>query len=91
VRRAGFQVQRRQCATCIYRKASPLDLRKLEADVADRYLPGQFSRWRACHHAAAGNVCCAGFWRRHRDRCTAPDLQIAQRLNLVVFVTVDDQ
>lgn len=31
----GFEVQKRQCATCIYRKDSPLDLKKLEAQIAD--------------------------------------------------------
>lgn len=31
----GFKVQLRSCATCIYRKDSPLDLKALEAEVAD--------------------------------------------------------
>ena len=30
-----LRVQKRSCSTCIYRKDSPLDLAKLEADVAD--------------------------------------------------------
>ncbi|HEY1440485.1 MAG TPA: hypothetical protein VGF65_06530 [Mycobacterium sp.] len=32
-----FLVQRVRCATCIYRRDTPLDIRKLEADVADEY------------------------------------------------------
>ena len=32
-----FRVQRKACATCIYRKDSPLDLKKLENDVRDSY------------------------------------------------------
>jgi len=34
---SGFEVQARQCATCIYRKDSPLDLAQLEAQIADGY------------------------------------------------------
>ena len=31
----GFIIQRRMCETCIYRKDSPLDVHRLEAQVAD--------------------------------------------------------
>ena len=34
----GFLVQAKACATCIYRRDSPLDIRKLEADVADKWV-----------------------------------------------------
>ena len=30
---AGFKVQTKQYSTCIYRKDSPLDLKRLEADI----------------------------------------------------------
>ena len=80
---SGFRVQRRMCSTCIYRKASPLDIRKLEADVADGY--GEFRGHRICHHST--DVCCSGFWRRHRWQFQMG--QIAQRLRRVQFVDVD--
>ena len=31
-----MKVASKQCSTCIYRADSPLDLKKLEKDVADR-------------------------------------------------------
>ena len=46
-----FKVQARACPTCIYRSDSPLDIRKLEADVADKY--GGFHGWRVCQERAA--------------------------------------
>jgi len=78
-----FLVQAKPCATCIYRKDSPLNLRRLEADIADGY--GGFRGHRICHHS--DDVCCRGFWNRHKDRFAMG--QIAQRLGMVVFVTVD--
>lgn len=77
----GFKVQRRMCTTCIYR----LDIRKLERDVADPHMAGFFRGHRICHHSR--DVCCAGFWKRHKDSFTAG--QLAQRLNFVEFVEVD--
>jgi hypothetical protein len=79
----GFDVQAKPCATCIYRKDSPLDLRKLEAAVADKY--GGFHGYRVCHHSKS--ACCRGFWNRHRDQFALG--QIAQRLGLVRFVKDD--
>lgn len=79
-----FKVQRRMCRTCIYRPGSPLDLAKLEADVADGY--GGFKGHRICHHSK--DVCCRGFWQRHKDAFQMG--QLAQRLGLVRFVTVDN-
>jgi hypothetical protein len=81
--RGGFEVQRRMCGTCIYRPDSTLNIAQLEAQVADRY--GGFKGHRICHHSK--NVCCRGFWDRHKDEFAAG--QIAQRLNLVSFVDVD--
>jgi hypothetical protein len=87
-RPAGFYVQRRMCATCIYRRDSALDIRKLEADVADPHMAGYFKGFRECHHAKRkSGVCCRGFWNRHKDAFTAG--QLAQRLGLVVFVDED--
>jgi hypothetical protein len=76
----SFRVQAKSCATCIYRKDSPLNLKKLEADVADKY--GGFHSFRVCHHSK--DACCRGFWNRHRDKFALG--QIAQRLGLVEFV-----
>lgn len=78
-----FKVQRRQCSTCIYRKDSPLDLEALEAQVADKY--GGFNGHRICHHT--DDVCCAGFWARHKDKFQMG--QIAQRLGFVQLVDED--
>ena len=79
----GFRVQRRQCKTCIYRKDSPLNLKKLENDVRDRY--GGFKGFRVCHHSE--DACCRGFWNRHKWEFAAG--QIAQRLNAVEYVDDD--
>ena len=78
-----FKVQKKSCSTCIYRKDSPLDLKVLEAQVADRY--GGFKGHRTCHHSK--DVCCRGFWNKHKDKF--PLGQIAQRLKMVEFVEVD--
>lgn len=75
-----FKVQAKPCSTCIYRKDSPLNLAKLEADITDAY--GGFHGHRICHHS--DDVCCAGFWARHRDKF--PLGQIAQRLGLVIYI-----
>ena len=76
-----FRVQAHQCRTCIYRKDSPLDIAKLEQDVRDPYIG--FKGHRICHHSK--DVCCRGFWDRHKDEFAAG--QIAQRLNCVEFVS----
>jgi hypothetical protein len=87
-RRDVFEVQAKLCASCIYRPDSTLDVRQLERQIADPRMPGFFRSYRACHHAPdRRGVCCRGFWNRHRDHFTVG--QIAQRLRLVVFVTVD--
>ncbi len=81
-----FQVQKRMCATCIYRPDSSLDLKKLEDDVCDKYVG--FKGFRVCHHAPKrSSICCRGFWEAHKDEFPAG--QIAQRLNCVEFVDVD--
>lgn len=76
----GFRVRSEACATCIYRKDSPLDLARLEAEIADGR--GGFNSWRTCHHTR--NTCCRGFWNRHKDKFWVG--QVAQRLGLVRFV-----
>lgn len=78
-----FKVQKRLCATCIYRPDSSLDLAKLENDVRDRYIG--FKGHRICHHSI--DVCCRGFWEAHKDEFKMG--QIAQRFRMVEFVDVD--
>jgi hypothetical protein len=80
---AGFKVQRRMCTTCIYRPGSSLDIVKLENDVRDKCVG--FKGYRICHHSK--DVCCRGFWNRHKDAFALG--QIAQRLGMVRFVDVD--
>ena len=79
----GFRVMARRCPTCIYRRDSPLDLARLEAEAADGH--GGFRGHRVCHHSPDGRPsCCRGFWDRHRDKFPAG--QIAQRLEAVTIV-----
>jgi len=79
-----FKVQEKMCKTCIYRPDSPLDLEKLEDQVRDNY--GGFKGHRICHHAS--EACCAGFWAKHKDEFQMG--QIAQRLNMVELVNIDE-
>jgi hypothetical protein len=81
----GLRVQAKQCATCIYRPDSALDLAELERQIADPRMPGHFRGSRICHHSK--DAVCAGFWQRHRDHYDAG--QIAQRLGLVELVDDD--
>lgn len=78
-----FKVQKKMCSTCIYRPDSNLDLKVLEDQVRDPHMG--FKGHRVCHHS--DDVCCRGFWEKHKDKFTLG--QIAQRLNKVVFVNVD--
>ncbi len=80
-----FQVQKHPCATCIYRTDAPLNLAKIEADIADPHMDGFFLGYRVCHHSK--DACCAGFWRKYHDAFALG--QLAQRLDLVGHVTVD--
>lgn len=83
----GFQVQKKKCKSCIYLPNSPLDLEKLENQVKDKN--GSFNGHRQCHHTKDGNpACCRGFWDAHKDEFQLG--QIAQRLNAVVEVEIDD-
>ena len=70
------------CSTCIYRPDSPLDLERLEEDVADGF--GGFKTHRQCHHTNENPACCAGFWANHKDKFSMG--QIAQRLDMVNYV-----
>ena len=75
-----------QCPTCIYRPNSPLDLKQLEAEIADPNMEGFFQSHRVCHSFQDDSgTCCRGFWNKHRDHFTAG--QVAQRLGLVKMVT----
>lgn len=80
----AFQVQKQACETCIYGKhsASSESPAKLEAEVADKYMPGFFKGYRICHNSK--KACCRGFWNRHKNHFQAG--QLAQRLNCVEFV-----
>ncbi len=78
-----LRVQAAQCGTCIYRRDSPLDLRKLEAEIADGY--GGFRGHRICHHSK--DAVCQGFWARHKDLFQLG--QVAQRLGMVEMVHDD--
>jgi hypothetical protein len=84
-----LEVQRKMCASCIYRPDSTLDLVALEAAIADPRMRGFFFvGYRSCHHAPDRRaVCCRGFWDRHKDHFTLG--QLAQRLKRLRFVTVD--
>ena len=82
-----FQVQKRMCASCIYRPESPLDLAQLEAEIADQECSGFFRSYRICHHAKNTDVCCRGFWNAHKDDFSMG--QIAQRMGWVEYVDVD--
>ena len=80
-----MNVMARQCATCIYRPGSQLDLKILECQVADRRMDGFFKTYRQCHNSTEKDkACCRGFWNRHKDHFTLG--QIAQRLGFVTFV-----
>jgi hypothetical protein len=78
-----FKVQDKLCDTCIYRKDTPLDLKKLEDEVRDKY--GGFRDFRICHHSE--DVCCRGFWNAHANEFALG--QIAQLIDAVEFVNVD--
>lgn len=81
-----FKVQKKACETCIYRKDTHFDIKKLEAEIADDHMEGFFKGHRICHHS--DDVCCRGFWNKHRDHFTLG--QLAQRLGFVKFVSVDN-
>lgn len=83
-----FKVQKQMCSTCIYRTDSPLDIKELESQIADRHMKGFFSGHRLCHHDSSNKTCCRGFWNKHKDNFAAG--QIAQRLDAVEFVEVDN-
>lgn len=80
-----FKVQSKACDTCIYRSDSSLDIKTLEAQIADKY--GGFKGHRICHHSK--DACCRGFWQRHKNKFQLG--QVAQRLNMVQFVDDDIQ
>jgi hypothetical protein len=79
-----FRVQREPCATCIYRKDSPLNLAHLEDQVRDKHMG--FKGHRVCHYSK--DACCRGFWNAHKDEF--PMGQIAQRLGFVELVDDDE-
>lgn len=82
---AKFQVQRRQCETCIFRPGYHWDLDALLDEIRDPRMAGFFSGYRVCHHS--DTAVCAGFWARHRDDFQAG--QLAQRFGIVELVDHD--
>lgn len=80
-----FEVQKRACSSCIFRKENAGMLPRLLKQIEDPRMPGHFKGYRQCHHSRS--ACCRGFWNRFKNRF---DLgQIAQRLGLVKFVEHD--
>jgi len=80
---SGFRVRAKACPTCIYRKDLLWDIKKLEDQIRDKHIG--FKSHRICHHISdAGNICCRGFWNKHKNEFQAG--QLAQRLGLVEFV-----
>lgn len=83
-----IQVQRKMCSTCIYRPRNQDSLKRLEDQIRDPKMRGFFVGFRACHHAPKeSGVCCAGFWKRHKNDFTLG--QLAQRLGEVEKVDID--
>lgn len=84
----SLRVQRKMCATCIYRPDSELDIAKLENDVRE-FIRGRptdfFKGHRICHHSK--DAVCAGFWAKHKDSFQLG--QIAQRFGMVEKVDDD--
>lgn len=81
----ALEVQRRMCATCIFRPHCADMLPRLLAQIADPRMPGHFKGHRVCHHS--NTAVCAGFWAKYKDHF---DLgQLAQRLDVVVLVEHD--
>jgi hypothetical protein len=72
------------CETCIYREGFGWRIKELEDQVRDKHIG--FKSYRSCHHGD-GEICCRGFWERHKDEFAVG--QVAQRLELVEFVDVD--
>lgn len=86
----GFKVQRKMCKTCIFRPHCAEMLPGLLKQIADPRMPGYFKGHRTCHHAPnRSGICCRGFWEAHKDHFTAG--QLAQRLDCVIFVDVDNR
>jgi hypothetical protein len=82
-----FQVQAKQCKTCIYGpnwRGRPIA--ELEDQVREKHRGATgFSGYRVCHsQKRSGKVCCRGFWNKHKNHFAMG--QIAQRLGWVEFV-----
>jgi hypothetical protein len=77
-----MKVQSKPCKTCIYKQDLGWRLDRLEAQIADPNMQGFFVGWRICH--LTQDVCCRGFWNRHKNHFQLG--QLAQRLKFVEFV-----
>lgn len=85
----GFLVQRKLCATCIYKPGLGWNIEHLENQVREYRADGLalrfFAGYRLCHHTKnKDDVCCRGFWDRHKNKFQKG--QLAQRFGLVRFV-----
>lgn len=82
-----LRVQVAPCSTCIFRKDSPLDLKRLLGAVREKNRFGFefFKGHRVCHHSH--DAVCYGFWAKYRDKFQLG--QIAQRLGIVEYVNDD--
>lgn len=81
-----FKVQKKSCATCIYKPDCPLNVESLEEQIADGH--GGYTTYRQCHHTNKNAACCRGFWNKHKDNFQLG--QLAQRLDMVEFVNIDE-
>jgi hypothetical protein len=83
-----FQVQRKQCKTCIFREKHwwPGFLEEKLEEIKDPHMEGFFKAYRICHHSHT--ACYAGFWARHKDDFQLG--QLAQRLGFVEYVDHDN-
>lgn len=88
-----LRVQKKPCATCIFRAECALDIERLVDAVREsaplnwpKHKPWPFMRGhRVCHHSLT--AVCAGFWALYKDKFQLG--QIAQRLGLVEYVQDD--
>ena len=81
-----MKVRKKQCSSCIYFPQWEWDIERLEDACKDAH--GHFEYYRQCHHHD-DDVCCRGFYNRHKDNCT--NLQLAQRLGVIEFVGPNPQ
>ena len=63
----SFNVRKRPCRTCGYRKNSGLDVEKMESTFKKE--GNDFVEWLKCHtelDQGKGGICCRGFWNKNK-------------------------